>query len=418
MKSKNSRIYLDSEIGKLEEVIIHEPGREIEVITPVTAARLLYNDILPLGEVGKEYSILKAFLSTVAETVEVRDVLESVLAGDDARAEIIGSIAENSMLKNRENELYECSPSRLITILIEGLRNKINTLSSFLSENEFDYFPLPNLYFTRDSAMIFRDLIINGSMAHWVRKPEAVLMRQIFLRYYGMDNEKNIFDGTSVTDPGVTLEGGDFLVLNRQTILMGISERTTIDAVDILTDRLYEALKEPLLIYCVILPVKRETIHLDMIFTVVNTDEAVIYEPYITGEMQLKTVKISIDMKGEKNIRSVKNILSDLSGEQIILNPVLCGGNDKTLMQREQWLSGCNFFAFEPGKIIGYDCNEATLRALEGAGYKIRNSADFISGRDNTENYDKLAVTVPGTELARGGGGVRCMTLPVRRRRC
>ncbi len=97
------------------------------------------------------------------------------------------------------------------------------------------------------------------------------------------------------------------------------------------------------------------------------------------------------------------------------MNPVFCGGDDPIRQQREQWMSGNNFFAFEPGKIIGYDCNAATLLSLEKAGYSVRPAEVFINGSDRIDKYEKLAVSIPGTELARGGGGVRCMTMPVRR---
>jgi len=427
MKNTESPVYIDSEIGELEEVIIHTPGQEIEVITPLTAEKLLYNDILPLSAVKKEYSILHDFLSLVAKTVEVKDVLLTLLDDSTARMNIIDSLCTTDVLKSRKDELSVMSSGELCRILISGFKNRKNTLSSFLSEEEFDYFPLPNLYFTRDSAMVFRDRFITGSMAYSVREPESHLMKQIIKKQYRLSDKNLLFDGTKASGAAgfvshlqpqerITLEGGDFLVFSSSILIIGLSERTTSQAVDAVIENLVPVMNSAFRVYCVLLPKKRETIHLDMVFNIINKNEVLIYEPYITGEAQLKFIRIDVDIEGGKNIRIIKSLLDDLKESGYPLEPVYCGGNDVRLRQREQWLSGNNFFAFSPGKIIGYDCNEATLKALENAGYKILPAEKFISGGEKTADYNKLAVTIPGTDLARGGGGVRCMTLPVRRK--
>ncbi len=416
MNTTESPLYIDSEIGDLEEVIIHTPGPEIEVITPLTAEKLLYNDILPLSVVRKEYTILREFLSLVAKTVEVKDVLLKVLDDRDARIELIGSISGSEALEGRKEELLEMSSEGLCRVLISGLKSRKDTLTTFLSDEEFDYFPLPNLYFTRDSAMVYRDRFITGSMAYSVREPEALLMRQVFKKHYRLPEEKHLFDGTGEIPCNITIEGGDFLVFSSNILIIGLSERTTPQAVDIITDRLRAVIDSPFRVYCVILPRKRETIHLDMVFNIINRNEVLVYEPYITGDEQLKFVRIDVSPSGSKMIRIVKSLIEDLRECGFPIETICCGGSDQRLRQREQWLSGNNFFAFSPGKIIGYDCNEATLRALDDAGYSVLPAELFISGREKTSDYRKLAVTIPGTDLARGGGGVRCMTLPVRRK--
>lgn len=423
---EKSPIYVDSEIGELEEVIIHTPGPEIEVITPLTAEKLLYNDILPLSAVKKEYAILRSFLSKVAKTTEVRDVLQAVLSDRETGREIIESICVTETLQKRKSELLEMGPAELCSVLVSGLKSKRDTLESFLSEDEFDYFPLPNLYFTRDSAMVYLDNYIAGSMAYNVREPEALLMKQVFINHYGIKSGRQLFDGTDKAlcsaanmvagKKECTIEGGDFLVLSASVLIIGISERTTPRAIDIVAEKIYKATSSPFSIYCVILPKKRETIHLDMVFNIISKDEALVYEPYITGDAQLRFVRIDVNEKGERSITIIKSLLKDLARQGYELEPVFCGGSDARLRQREQWLSGNNFFAFAPGRIIGYDCNEATLSSLENAGYDVVPAENFISGEKNISGYKKIAVTIPGTDLARGGGGVRCMTLPVRRK--
>ncbi len=415
MKNDKNIPYIDSEIGKLEEVIIHSPGEEIEVMTPQTAEKLLYNDILPLSVVRKEHNVLKNFLKTVSKVVDVRDVLLDIADHSETRKLIIDRIEGGGSLPGRLDELEKLDSDKFCRTMIEGLKSRKSTLSSFLSEEEFDYFPLPNLYFTRDSAMVFRNFGIAGTMAYKVRKSESLLMKIIFSTHYRLPEERILFYNNSSMDRKVSLEGGDFLVFNSNTLIIGLSERTSPDAVDLLIEKLGRRIDDEITVYCVLLPKKRATIHLDMVFNIINRNEVLVYEPYICGVNKLRIIKIKSDSSGMRKIEEVDSLLGDLEKSGYRMEPVFCGGDDPIKQQREQWMSGNNFFAFEPGKIIGYDCNSATLSSLEKAGYSVRSAEIFINGKDRPENYSKLAVTIPGTELARGGGGVRCMTMPVRR---
>ena len=415
MSSKRNIPYIDSEIGKLEEVIVHTPGEEIEVMTPQTAEKLLYNDILPLSVVEREHNVLKSFLKTVSNVVDVRDVLFRIAEKKEERKALISRIEGGSLLSARLDELEDLDSEEFCRILIEGLKSRKSTLSSFLSEEEFDYFPLPNLYFTRDSAMVFRNLGIAGTMAHRVRKSESLLMKTIFRTYYNLPEKRILFYNNSSMDKNISIEGGDFLVFNRNTLIIGLSERTSPDAVDLLIGMMNRIIEDDLTVYCVILPRKRATIHLDMVFNIINRNEVLVYEPYICGVNKLRFIKITSAKSGERKIEEINSLLDDLEKSGYRMSPVFCGGDDPIRQQREQWMSGNNFFTFEPGKIIGYDCNSATLESLEKAGYSVKPAEIFINKKDSPDNYKKLAVTIPGTELARGGGGVRCMTMPVKR---
>ncbi len=110
-----------------------------------------------------------------------------------------------------------------------------------------------------------------------------------------------------------------------------------------------------------------------------------------------------------------KNLFDGLQKIGIELEPVLCGGGHSVYQEREQWLSGANSFSFAPGKILMYSCNMYTLEALSAHGFAVVSAQDFLDGRADPEEYDRLAVAFDGIELARGGGGARCMTLPVER---
>jgi arginine deiminase len=141
-----------------------------------------------------------------------------------------------------------------------------------------------------------------------------------------------------------------------------------------------------------------------------------VYEPVVYGLSRYKTIYIKIDNKKVTKIREQYNIPDSLKKLGLDLRPVACGGSkDSWIQEREQWHSGANFFAFAPGKIIGYGRNVHTLEELNKFGFEIISAEEVISGKKSPEDYQKCVVTIAGSELARGGGGARCMTMPVRR---
>ncbi len=412
MDGSSEEVFIDSEVGKLEKVLVHSPGLEIEVMTPKTAERVLYNDIIPYSVVAEEHRVLKKVLSLFCSVFEIRDFLLDVLLREEVRVHFVETVAERFSIEHRKEELLNLEAEQLVRVLVGGLPEKKESLTSFLSDREFDLNPLPNLYFTRDSAMVFRNGVITGAMAHNVRRLEAMIMKCIVSHHTELKKGTLLFDGSIVSDSGVTLEGGDFLVVSPGVLLMGISERTTTGAVDVLADRLCSYTGVPLDMIAVVLPHERATIHLDMIFTLIDKNQALVYEPYILGNEKLPVISMHVDPLGKKTLKREGHLLEALETAGCPVEPVLCGGGDIRRQQREQWMSGTNVLCVEPGTIIGYDCNVSTFEALGKKGYTIRNARDFLSGDDSVDQYQKLAIGIPGVELARGGGGVRCMTMP------
>ena len=147
----------------------------------------------------------------------------------------------------------------------------------------------------------------------------------------------------------------------------------------------------------------------------IDTAAALIYAPFVTGAGRREVLSIELSAGKDPRIIPEEGVIPALARAGIALETVACGGSDEVVRQREQWLSGNNVFAFGPGKIIGYDCNESTMSALDTAGFAIRPIEGFIAGDDRVDRYERLFVAMPGINLARGGGGPRCMTLPIRR---
>ncbi|MDX2431857.1 MAG: arginine deiminase family protein, partial [Bacteroides sp.] len=117
------------------------------------------------------------------------------------------------------------------------------------------------------------------------------------------------------------------------------------------------------------------------------------------------------------SIKDVENLVSALSSLGMDLKPSFCGGRRDTMVQeREQWHSGANFFAIAPGKIIGYNRNVHTLENLNQSGYEVLKARDVTSGKVDISQYKRCVITIDGAELSRGGGGVRCMTMPFNRK--
>ncbi len=415
MGNNDKAVYVDSEIGRLRKVVIHSPGREIETMTPKTAEEVLYNDIIPLSVVSAEHRVLKELLSAFCTVYEVTELLEEIIKGSDVRGSLVDDIVRFYDIGERKKDLLALSASELISVLISGLKEKKNSLVAFLSHKIFDIPPLPNLYFTRDSAVVISDRVLLGAMANAVRSPESLFMRYIFTHHTELRPGGFVFDMSKEHPLGITVEGGDIVIVSRNTLAIGVSERTTAKAVDEIASCLVRACGEPLHVFAVIMEKERAFIHLDMVFTMLDRDIALVHEPCILGKNRFPVYRLDVFPGEESRITRVEGLLEGLSEVYGDVSPVVCGGKDPVLQEREQWFSGTNFFAVAPGKVVGYDCNTATLESLSNAGFEVRHAEDFISGRESLDGFRRVAIGISGLELARGGGGIRCMTLPVLR---
>lgn len=410
-----SSLNITSEIGILKRVILHSPGPEIEAMTPDEAVQDLYNDIIPLSAVRPEYDRLRAFLGTVAQTYELKDLLAQTLCNSGNRFEFISALSGLCPIRDRIEELMSMPSTELARLVIEGMPAPGSSLASAINPHSFSLRPLPNTYFMRDTAAVFRNCAIASATAFDVRLVESLVTRFIFLHHPQFLARGFLFDGQKERNRFVTLEGGDILVLDRNVLAIGISERSTPDAVQRLAVSAAKAFDEPMTIFAVQLPRERATIHLDMVFTLIDRNAALVYSPVVSGPGRARVVQMDVSPGGEIVMTEVPGLLQGLARVGIDLEPVFCGGGDRLHQDREQWWSGANSFAIAPGKIVMYSCNSRTLESLSNASFSVRSAGDFIDGKENVEKFERLVVTFDGIELARGGGGARCMTMPVER---
>jgi arginine deiminase len=406
------RICINSEIGPLRKVIVHEPGPEIENVTPASAAEALYDDILYLPLAHQEHRLLTAVLSQVADVYELLDLLAAILEDRPVRNQLVRRLCELYDCVEHVPELTQLPSAQLAHRLIEGTPMFKNTLTKFLSPLRFDLPPLPNTFFMRDATMCVNDRVIIGSMANRIRVAEALLLRAVFSHHPVFRGNGFYFDGTVKGSPTVTVEGGDILVLREDLVVIGYGERTSASGIDVLLQSFARTGKIRNAVV-VEIPKTRATIHLDMIFTMIDRDKCVVFPPLITGEQKCRAIHVTLASGGIQSLESYPDLLTALAHLDMKLTPIACGGDDPLHQEREQWSSGANFFAIAPGKIIGYERNPATFAELERHGYPTVQAADVMNGRVDLADYERCAIMMPGAELSRGGGGCRCMTLPV-----
>jgi len=395
-----------SEIGKLNKVLIHKLGNEIEALTPDNFERLLFDDIPYLKVALQEQEKFAEILTdNGAEVVYFVDETAKALKDKTVREEFtLRFLDESEVFSERAKEaikgyLDSMDPTKMVETVIGGVKKAdvgdINSrsLADYISSS-YPYYtdPMPNLYFTRDPGACVGDGISIHHMWTKARRRESLLLHYMY-KY----NKDFAPEGSNLWydyDQDYSLEGGDIHVLSKEVVAVGLSERTTAIAIERFAENLLErsAFKKVLVFD---IPKCRAFMHLDTVFTMVDYDKFTIH-PEIEDPLQVFEITLDRDRRAKFSSRREKivNILStELKLPSVEL--VRCGGDDITAAQREQWNDGSNTLAIAPGVVVTYERNYVTNDMLDKKGIKV--------------------LTMPSSELSRGRGGPRCMSCPINR---
>ena len=397
-------IQVTSEIGTLKKVLLHRPGRELLNLTPDLLEELLFDDIPYLKAAQEEHDAFAQILrDNGVEVVYLEDLMAEVIKDSSIRDKFIIQYLEEGLSDRRYfHDIYEylndfSDRKELVLKTMEGIHSK--DISTHISVSLADMVhgtgnmlikPMPNLYFTRDPFSSIGNGISLHRMYSETRRRETIYSEYIF--DYHPDFCHSVAKYYDRYDP-YHIEGGDILVLNEHTLAAGISQRTEANAVDFLAKHLFRDNDMIDTVYAFDIPKSRSFMHLDTVFTQIDKDIFTVH-PEILGDVRV--FKLSRSSDRTIKILPIQDHLDTILAEALNLDHVTlipCGGNDSIAAQREQWNDGSNTLCIAPGVIVVYERNEVTNALLESYGIKV--------------------LKIPSSELSRGRGGPRCMSMPL-----
>ncbi|MCW9133473.1 arginine deiminase [Bacillus paramycoides] len=404
-------IHVTSEIGELQTVLLKRPGKEVENLTPDYLQQLLFDDIPYLPIIQKEHDYFAQTLrNRGVEVLYLEKLAAEALVDKKLREEFVDRILKegqadvNVAHQTLKEYLLSFSNEELIQKIMGGVRkNEIETSKKThlyeLMEDHYPFYldPMPNLYFTRDPAAAVGDGLTINKMREPARRRESLFMEYI-IKYHPRFANHNVPIWLD-RDYKFPIEGGDELILNEETIAIGVSARTSAKAIERFAKNIFSRQNKIKKVLAIEIPKCRAFMHLDTVFTMVDYDKFTIH-PAIQGPKGNMNIYILEKGKDEETLKithrtSLMEALKEVLGlSELVLIP--CGGGDVIASAREQWNDGSNTLAIAPGVVVTYDRNYVSNTLLREHGIEV--------------------IEVLSSELSRGRGGPRCMSMPIVRK--
>lgn len=410
-KAMKHPLHVTSEIGELQTVLLHRPGHEVENLTPDYLGRLLFDDIPYLPIIQKEHDYFAQTLrNRGVEVLYLTTLVTEALHTEEIREKFVDDILSESKItgegvyRNLKEYLLSFPTKEMVEKIMTGVRKSEIPVSKKqhlyeMLEDHYPFYldPMPNLYFTRDPAATIGNGLTINRMREEARRRESLFMTYV-IKYHPRfaNHDIPIWFNRDYEFP---MEGGDVLVLSKDTIAIGISARTAAKAIERFALNLFKRQQEIKRVVAVEIPKSRAFMHLDTVFTMVDYDKFTIH-PAIQGPEGNMNIFILEKGKDEETLKITRktNLLETLKEvlglKEIALIP--CGGGDVIAGPREQWNDGSNTLAIAPGVVVTYDRNYVTNQLLRENGVEV--------------------IEVLSSELVRGRGGPRCMSMPLVRK--
>lgn len=395
-------LQVNSEIGRLRTVLLKRPGDELENITPATMTDLLFDDTPYLKIAQAEHDAFAATLREQGiETLYIEQLVADVLADADIRAQFVaqfiteqGHQPDTPAFTALMGYLRGFNVTDLVAKLYAGVRvDEFDHRLEQQMRTPFLMQPLPNAYFTRDPQSVIGNGLTINRMTYPVRQVESLLTELVMTHHPRFAGHVNIWRSRDVE---TCLEGGDVLILNAHTLAVGLSERTEQAAVSELAETLFKSADSQIdTVLMMQIPHSHATMHLDTVFTMVNTNQFTIYPGVLADGNEIEMVLARKKSSGEVVLGRRTDLLATLrevTGE-VELDLILTGNGDPVSASREQWNDGSNTLTIAPGEVVTYDRNHVSNDLLREHGIIVHE--------------------VRSSELSRGRGGPRCMTQPI-----
>jgi arginine deiminase len=477
-KNYSNKLQVSSEIGRLRRLLVHSPDSGLGKVVPSKAQDWLFEDIVHLDTIRrKEYDFYTKLLLYFLDPKKIKGKLKNVDAEKNKRnfykpehddffrsdrvvelQWLLADILQDHEIKLKlaasvcaiENCSYESQKELLVLDNVSLSKTFIN---GTIDKGRMIFAPIPNFIFTRDIGIVINDFILLNKPAKKARMREALIVRYIFFNHPFFKNyHKNVIELSDThhhfllpkeaDDKKVTLEGGDVMVISKDHILIGVSERTTMEAAHQTVNILFEKniVKK---ITIIKIPKKRDYMHIDTVFTQVKRnvwvmlgifskkaikhedDDAV--QRILEGNKKDDKLKIiqfrKKDIERPKFFDNLEDLLVDISKNDMLSKEqvkfIYSGNNEFPFDAREQWTDSCNLLALKEGVVLGYDRNDKTVEAFKENGFSIITAQELIEQMENdeiqVENLKDLLILMPSAELSRARGGFHCMSMPLLR---